>query len=77
MTSPLLTERRLDHLVTDAETGQVMRSTEYSGVVWIGGQPPTGGMFLGRSVSASKPRVASVFLPETGFPETATSTNTT
>ena len=64
MASPVLPERRLDHLVTDAETGQVRRSTEYSGVVWIGGGPPTGGMFFGRSVSSSKPRVASVFVPD-------------
>jgi hypothetical protein len=64
MTSPLFTERRLDHMVTDAVTGQTRRSTEYGGVMWIGGQPPTGGMFFGRSVSTSKPRVASVFLPD-------------
>ena len=64
MTSPLFTEPRLDHMVTDAATGQAMRSTEYSGVVWIGGQPPTGGMYLRRTVLASKPRVSSVFLPD-------------
>ncbi|MFI9533555.1 hypothetical protein ACIG56_09935 [Nocardia fusca] len=64
MTSPVLPERRLDHLITDAGTGQIRRSTEYSGVVWIGGRPPTGGIFFGRSVSASKPRVASVFVPD-------------
>jgi len=64
MTSPLFPEHRLDHLVTDAGTGQLRRSTQYSGVVWIGGQPPTGGMFFGRSVSVSKPRVESVVLPD-------------
>ncbi|ALG13906.1 hypothetical protein [Kibdelosporangium phytohabitans] len=64
MTSPLLCERRLDHLVTDAATGQTMRGTEYSGVMWIGGEPPTGGMFFGRSVPVAKARVASVLLPD-------------
>ncbi|AQA24870.1 hypothetical protein BTZ20_0686 [Rhodococcus sp. MTM3W5.2] len=51
-------------MVTDAATGQAIRSTEYGGVVWIGGQPPTGGLYLRRTVLASKPRVASVFLPD-------------
>jgi hypothetical protein len=64
MTSPLFTEPRLDHLVTDAGTGRTRRSTEYGGVVWIGGGPPTGGMFLCHSVRASKPRVATLLLPD-------------
>jgi len=64
MTASNVTAPRLDHLVTDAPTGQTRRSTEYGGVVWMGGHPPTGGMFFGRTVRASKPRVASVVLPD-------------
>ncbi|MDF2894175.1 MAG: hypothetical protein K0Q46_961 [Rhodococcus erythropolis] len=65
MSSPLFVEPRLDHVVTDAVSGQLRRSTQYSGVLWIGGEPPgAGGVYFMRSVSKSKPRGVSVFLPD-------------
>ncbi|MBS3693904.1 hypothetical protein ACQGAO_31740 [Rhodococcus sp. 1.20] len=63
--SPLFVEPRLDHLVTEAVSGQLRRSTQYSGVLWIGGEPPGAGrVYFMRSVSKSKPRAVSMFLPD-------------
>ena len=39
---------RLDTVVTDPQTGEQRRRTDYSGTVWYGGRPQmTGGMVIG------------------------------
>jgi hypothetical protein len=59
----LIPQPRIDTFVRDAATGAERRRTEYSGTVWFGGPPDTGGRIVG-FVSTFLRDATPVFLPD-------------